>query len=245
MRLNKENIADILRRRIANCNREEIAAILEMCGFAVKEFSGGPKQTPGGQYSTVSFEVHYSFYYIIRVEAESNVRAVGYHNEYLQDMGISTPTDNMAELVSMLIDFWMPRFPYCNYEGPVYHEDRNNEYESLEDMQSVLEIFQEEYVAVMNENVEAEQKRKQKPAIEVGTGKVKDMLAGLVGGMDDRKMRIFIEAINGMPVDGAMTKVSGVKSEDGQTLYGTDEDTVLTWDEFLESVIKVGNIKVN
>ena len=240
MKLTNELINSILRKRVVDCEREELEAVLYLFGCTVKEFS--KKDCTGGvendkKYTRISFEIHHRYFFIMEISGDSTNRILSYHNQYFFEMGYAIPTENVAVVLGGVFNMFLPKMP-IQYEGPVYDEDNDNDYK-LEELQLLLEHLQKEMQVVLDDATDNSKEKKPGPNVEVGTTKIKDLLPGMVGELDERKMAIWIAAIN----DTAPQPVSGVMGEDGH-LWGDATALVLEWAVFLESSVKVGNIKL-
>lgn len=238
MKATKELIGEVLRKRIAACSKEELDAVLRLIGFTVKEYRSSDIKGRKGQKQT-SFELHHQYYYCMRISGDTDVKAYSYHNEYLQENGYSIPTENVSELIAIMVNMWVPRLPF-NFEGPQYDENRDYEYDSVEEMQTLLGYLQEEMDA-MN-SPEKEDKPSMDLPVEVTKKQIKDVLPTMVEELDQRKMAIYIEAVNKFLSDAE--QITGVQSEGHAGIFGSDKGRVLPWDEFLECEIAVGNIQL-
>lgn len=75
--------------------------------------------------------------------------------------------------------------------------------------------------------------------VSLTTMKVSQVMAGMIGAATDRKIGIVIQSVN----DHNGTSYTGVKDAAGSLLYGNTTGDVITWDEFNELSVKVGNIQ--
>jgi antitoxin component of RelBE/YafQ-DinJ toxin-antitoxin module len=148
MKATKELISEVLRKRIAACTKEELSAVLKLVGLSVKEYSSIEMMGEIGQYYTqTSFELHHRIYYCMGIEGQTNIRSYSYHNEWLQENGYSIPTENVAEMINIMLNMWIPRLPF-DFEGPEYNEIRDYEYDSVEELKELLNHLQQEMESV-------------------------------------------------------------------------------------------------
>lgn len=238
MKATKELIGQVLRKRIAACTKEELDAVMRLIGFSVKEYSSIDIKGRDGQRQT-RFELHHQIYYCMEISGETDVRAYSYHNEWLQKNGYSIPTENVAEMINIMVNMWVPRLPF-NFEGPQYDEDRDYEYDSVEEMQGLLEHLQQEMDAITDPD--KEKKPSMDLPVEVVQKKIKDVLPTMVGELDQRKMGIYIEAVNKFRADD--DQITGVQSENHGGIWGDASGKIIEWAEFLECEIAVGNIQL-
>lgn len=150
----KQLISEVLRKRIADCSKEELSAILKLVGFTVKEYSATQINSKeddrlGVQRKSVYFEIHHRYFYCMGIQAESLVKICNYHNEYLQKNGYAIPTENVGELIQFMLNMWVPKFPF-EFEGPEYNERIDVEYDSIEELQELLGHLQQEMTAMFD-----------------------------------------------------------------------------------------------
>lgn len=249
MKLTKELISAIMRKKVHDCSYDEIAAILKMFGCQVKEWHHTDVMKNDEQKSnsiSCSFEIHHGIYFMIEVSGDNSSRVVSYHNEWLMEHGVAMPTENLTVALHMVLNYFLPKMPF-DYSGPKYIEGKEREYESIAEMQELLNHIQEEMQVVMEEVNKADQERKaehekRRANVVIGTHTIRELLPNMVGELDERKMDIYIEAINKVREGEELPMVSGVIKEGGTGMWGNDSGVILGWEEFQDESINVGNI---
>lgn len=243
-KLTKEKISEILTKKIANCTKEELAAITKLFGLQVKEFSSyrypPDSADKPSQNSSVYFELHHKREYVVNVSADTTSRIVSYGNEWVNwgecSTGVAIPTDNIGQVINNTIGFFMEKLR-VHFDGPEFVERRDYEYGSVEEMQELLEYAQS---VMTKEADEEEDKEPEQPNVEVGFMKVSDVINSTITPFKPKKsIPIILAAVN----EASEVKYTGVWGSDGK-LYGTEEGNVLTWKELLNCEIKVGNINL-
>lgn len=145
LKLTKELIKSIVNKKVAECTKEEITAILKMFGFSVKEYTSRPPKE-GYKVPSVNFEIHYKRNYIIEVSADG-ASAISYSNEWVNfgegTDGLCMPTENTGTLILLMVNFFVPKL-LPNYDGPEYNEHRDYEYESIEEVSSLFDCLKDE-----------------------------------------------------------------------------------------------------
>ena len=252
MKLTKELISAIMRKKVHDCSKEEIAAILKMFGCQVKEWhhtDAGHKDGDNEKHDiSTCFEIHHGIYFMMEVSGDNSSRVVSYHNEWLMEHGVAMPTENLTVALHMVLNYFLPKMPF-DYSGPKYIEGKEYEYESMAEMQELLNHIQEEMQVVMEEVNKADQERKaerekKRANVVIGTHTIRELLPNMVGELDERKMAIYIEAINKVREGEELPMVSGVIKDGGTGLWGNDSGVIIGWEEFLDESINVGNISL-
>jgi hypothetical protein len=163
MKLSKELISEILRKRVYDCSKEEIEAILRLVGCQLKEWyhSDAIKKDGDNEHRSIStcFEVHHRQFFLVEVSGDNSNRIVSYSNEWFMEHGLAMPTDNFGIAMHMVFNYLLPKLP-VEFKGPQYDEFKDSDYGSMEHMQDLLNHLQEDMFTAMDESNKADEEKK-------------------------------------------------------------------------------------
>lgn len=135
MKATSELIKSVLAKKVWECSKEELNAILPLVGLRAKEFTSAKE--------SVSFELHHATHFALSVQSDSSCRVCTFDNAYHMEMGLSTPIENIKDLISTTVGVFIPRLPFV-FEGPTYNERIDEEYSSAEELNELLDILKAE-----------------------------------------------------------------------------------------------------
>lgn len=145
LKLTKEKVKEILTKRVNDCSKEELQAILKLFGLQVKEFSRieYPKEIGAGV--SLSFEVHHRMQYIIEAQTD-NSKMISFGNEWVNfgdgSSGAAMGLDNVGDFILIVINLWIDKLR-IDYEGPLYDEQKDREYDSMKELSELLDYAKE------------------------------------------------------------------------------------------------------
>ena len=143
MKLTKEIIEKIVKKRPVEILKDEAIALFKLFGLQIKEF----KEFINDDNSLwqTSFEIHHKRIYIINVDA-GLAKAISFNNEWINFgdgcHGLSMPVENVGELVALTLNFFIEKLR-VKYDGTEYDEDTFWEYEDAQEVSNLLDYTQE------------------------------------------------------------------------------------------------------